>query len=276
MPNELPLYDRIKEAKGFIRKETGFKAQIAVVLGSGLGKLSQHMKEVARIPFGDIPHFPQSGVQGHAGELVLGTLGKKNVALMNGRVHYYEGYSMEEVTFPVRVLRALGAKKLVLTCAAGGMNPLHDKGDIVAIVDHINLTGDNPLIGPNDERLGTRFPDMSEPWDRKYVAMAEKIGLEEQIVVRKGVFVGVAGPNLETAAEYRFLRLIGGDVISMSMVAENIAAIHAGMRVAGFAVITDICLPDALGPASHTEILKIANKAAPKLTTLVKRMVEGM
>ncbi len=276
MSNELPLYDRIKEARAFIRKETSFKAQVAVVLGSGLGKLSEHMKEEARIPFGDIPHFPQSGVKGHAGELVLGTLGKKNVALMNGRVHYYEGYSMEEVTFPVRVLRALGAKKLVLTCAAGGMNPLHSKGDIVAIVDHINLTGDNPLIGPNDERLGTRFPDMSEPWDRKYVAMAEEIALEEKIMVRKGVFIGVAGPNLETAAEYRFLRMIGGDVVSMSMVAENIAAIHAGMRVAGFAVITDLCLPDALGPASHTEILKVANRAAPKLTQLVKRMVEGM
>jgi purine-nucleoside phosphorylase len=276
MASELPLFDRIKEAKAFLTKETGFKAQVAVVLGSGLGKLSEHMKVAARIPFGDIPHFPQSGVQGHAGELVLGTLGKKNVALMNGRVHYYEGYTMEEVTFPVRVLRAIGAKKLVLTCAAGGMNPLHAKGDIVAIVDHINLTGDNPLIGPNDDRLGTRFPDMSEPWDLKYVAMAEKIALEEQIVVRKGIFVGVAGPNLETAAEYRFLRMIGGDVVSMSMVAENIAAIHAGMRVAGFAVITDICLPDALGPASHTEILKVANAAAPKLTTLVKRMVEGM
>lgn len=276
MPEVMPLYDRIKEAKAFIAKETGFKAQVAVVLGSGLGKLSDQMKVQARIPFGDIPHFPQSGVLGHAGELVLGTLGKKNVALMNGRVHYYEGYTMQEVTFPVRVLRALGAKKLVLTCAAGGMNPLHSKGDIVAVVDQINLTGDNPLIGPNDDRLGTRFPDMSEPYDRKYVELAEKIALEEKIVVRKGVFVGVAGPNLETAAEYRFLRMIGADVVSMSMVAENIVAIHGGMRVAGFAVITDLCLPDALGPASHHEILRIANAAAPKLTRLVQRMVEAM
>jgi purine-nucleoside phosphorylase len=195
---------------------------------------------------------------------------------MNGRVHYYEGYTMEEVTFPIRVLRALGAKKLVLTCAAGGMNPLHEKGDIVAIVDHINLTGDNPLIGPNDEKLGPRFPDMSQPYDREYVRLAEDIALEEKIRLRKGVFIGVAGPNLETAAEYRFLRMIGGDVVSMSMVAEDIVAIHGGMRVVGLAVVTDICLPDALGPASHREILRVAREAEPALSKLVFRLIEKM
>jgi purine-nucleoside phosphorylase len=183
---------------------------------------------------------------------------------------------MEEVTFPIRVLRGLGAKKLILTCAAGGMNPLYEKGDIVVLVDHINLTGDNPLIGPNDDKLGPRFPDMSQPYDRQYVKLAEEIALDERIQVRKGVFVGVAGPNLETAAEYRFLQTIGGDVVSMSMVAENIVAIHGKMKVVGLAVVTDLCLPDALEPASHTEILKVARAAEPKLTQLVFRLIGEM
>ncbi len=276
MARALTLLQKIDKAVGFIRKKSELKPQVAVVLGSGLGNLSSHMVEEARVPFEKIPHFPKSGVEGHAGELVLGKIGRKRVAVMNGRVHYYEGYTMQEVTFPIRVLRALGAKKLILTCAAGGMNPLHEKGDIVAIVDQINLTGDNPLIGPNDDKLGPRFPDMSQPYDREYVKLAEEIALEEKIRLRKGVFVGVAGPNLETAAEYRFLRMIGGDVVSMSMVAENIVAIHGKMRVVGLAVVTDVCLPDALEPASHTEILKVARKAEPKLTQLVFRLISGM
>ena len=272
----MTLVQKIQEAVAFVRKHSAVEPEVAIVLGSGLGNLSNHMKEDASIPFGDIPHFPKSGVAGHAGELVLGSVDGKPVAVMNGRVHYYEGYTMQEVTFPIRVLRALGAKKLILTCAAGGMNPLHRKGDIVAIVDQINLTGDNPLIGPNDEKLGTRFPDMSEPYDREYVKLAEEIALDEKIPLRKGVFVGVAGPNLETAAEYRFLRMIGGDVVSMSMVAENIVAIHGKMRVVGLAVVTDICLPDALEPASHKEIIKVAAEAEPKLTQLVFRLIGDM
>jgi purine-nucleoside phosphorylase len=276
MAKELTLSQKIDRAVGFIRKASELKPQVAVVLGSGLGNLSSHMVEEARIPFGKIPHFPKSGVEGHAGELVLGKIGRKRVAVMNGRVHYYEGYTMQEVTFPVRVLRALGAKKLILTCAAGGMNPLYERGDIVVLVDQINLTGDNPLIGPNDDKLGTRFPDMSEPYDREYVRLAEDIALEEKIRLRKGVFVGVAGPNLETAAEYRFLRMIGGDVVSMSMVAEDIVAIHGKMRVVGLAVVTDLCLPDALGPASHKEILKVARAAEPKMTQLVFRLISEM
>jgi purine-nucleoside phosphorylase len=276
MAKTLTLSQKIDKAVSFIRKKTALKPQVAVVLGSGLGNLSSHMEVEATIPFDKIPHFPKSGVEGHAGELVLGKIGRKRVALMNGRVHYYEGYTMQEVTFPIRVLRALGARKLILTCAAGGMNPLHEKGDIVAIVDQINLTGDNPLIGPNDDSLGPRFPDMSQPYDREYVKLAEEIALDEKIQLRKGVFIGVAGPNLETAAEYRFLRMIGGDVVSMSMVAENIVAIHGKMRVAGFAVVTDLCLPDALEPASHREILKIARKAEPNLTQLVFRMIAEM
>ena len=276
MPKELSLSQKIDKAVAFIRKKSGLKPQIAVVLGSGLGNLSSHMVEEARIPFEKIPHFPKSGVEGHAGELVLGKIGRRRVAVMNGRVHYYEGYTMQEVTFPVRVLRALGAKKLILTCAAGGMNPLYEKGDIVCIVDQINLTGDNPLIGPNDDKLGPRFPDMSQPYDREYVALAEDIALDEKIRLRKGVFVGVAGPNLETAAEYRFLRMIGADVVSMSMVAEDIVAIHGGMKVVGLAVVTDLCLPDALEPAAHREILKVASAAEPKLTQLMFRLISEM
>jgi purine-nucleoside phosphorylase len=276
MAKELTLKQKIEKATSFIRKKSDLKPQVAVVLGSGLGNLSSRMVEEARIPFDKIPYFPKSGVEGHAGELVLGKIGRKRVAVMNGRVHYYEGYTMQEVTFPIRVLRALGAGKLILTCAAGGMNPLHEKGDIVVLVDQINLTGDNPLIGPNDDTLGPRFPDMSQPYDREYVKLAEDIALEEKIRVRKGVFVGVAGPNLETAAEYRFLRMIGGDVVSMSMAAEDIVAVHGKMRVVGLAVITDLCLPDALGPASHKEILKVARKAEPKLTELIFRLISEM
>jgi purine-nucleoside phosphorylase len=276
MSENLTLKQKIDEAVAYIRQHSSIAPDVAIVLGSGLGNLSSHMEEDAVVPFGDIPHFPSSGVEGHAGELVLGTVSGKPVAVMNGRVHYYEGYTMQEVTFPTRVLKALGAGKLILTCAAGGMNPLYDKGDIVIIVDQINLTGDNPLIGPNDESLGPRFPDMSQPYDREFVKLAENIALEDKIRVRKGVFTGVAGPNLETAAEYRFLRMIGGDVVSMSMVAENIVAIHGGMRVAGLAVVTDICLPDSLEPASHTEILEVARGAEPKLTQLVFRLIEEM
>ena len=276
MAKALTLRDKIDRAVAYIRKQSEFKPTIAVVLGSGLGKLSSHMEIDAVIPFDKIPHFPVSGVEGHAGELVLGKVGRRRVALMNGRVHYYEGYTMQEVTFPIRVLRALGAKKLVLTCAAGGMNPLYEKGDIISIVDQINLTGDNPLIGPNDAKMGARFPDMSQPYDRDYVKIAEEIALEEMIPLKKGVFVGVAGPCLETAAEYRFLSMIGGDVVSMSMVAENIVAIHGKMRVAGLAVVTDVCLADALEPASHKEILKVARATEPKLTQLVFRLIGKM
>jgi purine-nucleoside phosphorylase len=276
MADTLTLTQKIDEAVAFIRGKSSVVPEVAIVLGSGLGNLSSHMEEDARVRFGDIPHFPKSGVEGHAGELVLGTVSGKPVAVMNGRVHYYEGYTMREVTFPTRVLRALGATKLILTCASGGMNPLYEKGDIVAIVDQINLTGDNPLIGPNDETLGPRFPDMSQPYDREFVRLAEDIALDEKIRLRKGVFVGVAGPNLETAAEYRFLQIIGADVVSMSMVAENIVAIHGGMRVAGLAVVTDLCLPDTLKPASHEEILKVAAGAEPRLTQLVFRLIKEM
>jgi purine-nucleoside phosphorylase len=188
---------------------------------------------------------------------------------MRGRIHYYEGFSMEEVTFPVRVLRALGADTLVVSSAVGGMNPLHELGDIMLVADHINLMGDNPLIGPNDESLGPRFPDMSEPYDRRLQGILEEIALEEKIPLKKGVLVGVAGPNLETRAEYRFLRWCGADVVGMSLVPENLVAIHGGMKVAALAVVTDLCLPDALEPVDVPKILSTAAKAAPSLTRLI-------
>jgi purine-nucleoside phosphorylase len=195
---------------------------------------------------------------------------------MSGRAHYYEGYTMREVTFPVRVLRALGAHTLVVTNAAGGLNPLWRAGDLAVVVDHINLMGDNPLIGPNDDELGPRFPDMSEPYDRALVALAKETALEERIPLQEGVLAAVAGPNLETRAEYRFLRWAGADLVSMSLVPETIAAVHGGMRVLAFAVVTDVCLPDALEPVDVPKILAVAAKAEPVLTRLATRVIERL
>jgi purine-nucleoside phosphorylase len=221
------------------------------------------------IPYEEITNFPLSTVEFHEGRLVIGTLGGQSVGVMKGRHHCYEGHTPQEVTFPVRVLRALGAEILIVTNAVGGMNPMMPPGTIVAVTDHINLMGVNPLVGPNDDTLGPRFPDMSEPYNRALIDLAEEVALEQRLAMAKGVLVGVLGPNLETAAEYRMLRGIGADVVSMSMVPENIVAIHAGMRVLGFSVVTDACLPDALEPADINEIVKTANEAGPHLDALV-------
>jgi purine-nucleoside phosphorylase len=215
-----------------------------------------------------------STVQSHAGRLVFGHLGGKPVVAMQGRVHYYEGYSMKEITLPVRVMRALGCHSLIMSNAVGGMNPLMLPGDIVAITDHINLMGDNPLIGPNDDELGPRFPDMSQPYDREYVERVVQLAMEMTISLHRGVYVAVAGPNLETAAEYRFLRRFGADIVGMSMVPECLVAIHGGMRVLGLSVITDRCLPDALEPADVQEIIAIAGRTEPKLRSLVTRFLQ--
>jgi len=268
------LYNRIKESASFIRKKTTLKPTFGMVLGSGLGGLAHRIKVDVRIPYEEIPNFPVSTVAGlHAGNLIIGKLSKRTVVAMEGRVHYYEGYTMQEVTFPIRVMRALGAKSLILTSAVGGMSIHLKPGDIVAVTDHINLMGDNPLIGPNDERLGPRFPDMSEPYSRKYIDLLEKIGLELKIPVRRGVFVAVAGPNLETAAEYRFLRRIGADVVGMSMVPETIVAVHGGMKVLGIAVVTDEARPDCLKPVNIAEIVATAKKGEAKLCRLVEEFL---
>ena len=264
------LYSRIRESARYIRKLADIRPSFGIVLGSGLGGLAKRIKIKAAIPYGDIPNFPVSTVSGlHAGNLILGELAGRKVVAMEGRVHYYEGYTMKQVTFPVRVMKALGAKSLILTSAVGAMNPLLPKGSIVAVTDHINMMGDNPLIGPNDERLGPRFPDMSEPYNRRYISVLEKVALDLRIPLKKGVLAALAGPCLETAAEYRFLRRIGADIVGMSMVPENIAAVHAGMKTIGISIVTDEALPDCLEPVNIREIVATAKKGEKVLQALV-------
>ncbi|MFC1682990.1 purine-nucleoside phosphorylase [Candidatus Zixiibacteriota bacterium] len=271
------LTETIAETTDFLLSRVKTKPKVGIILGSGLGgALGEDIQKEAVISYEEIPHFPVSTVEGHAGRLIFGKLGGKRVVAMQGRFHFYEGYTMQEITFPVRVMRALGVEVLAISNACGGLNPLYKPGDIMIISDHINLLGTNPLIGRNEDELGTRFPDMSEPYDRKLIALAEKVALEEKIKVQKGVYVAMSGPTLETAAEYRFLRIIGADVVGMSTVPEDIVAIHGGMRVLGLSVVTDSCLPDALTPASHKEIIKVAAEAEPKLTTLMRRVIESM
>jgi purine-nucleoside phosphorylase len=268
------LYEDIAEAADYVLTKTRTRPKFGLVLGTGLGDIASEIDADAVIPYGEIPHFVESTGVGHEGNLVVGTLGGKKVVAMQGRLHFYEGYSMQEVTFPIRVIRSLGAEDLVISNAVGGMNPHLDLGDIVTITDHINLMGDNPLIGWNDERLGPRFPDMSEPYDAKRRELFESIALEAGIAVRRAVLVGVAGPNLETAAEYRFLRRVGADVVGMSMVPETLVAAHGRMRVLGLAIVTDLCFPDALEPADIPRIIATANAAEPKLRTLIVQYLE--
>ena len=264
------LFARIKESASHIKRVADTKPAFGIILGSGLGGLAKRIDVEATIPYNKIPNFPVSTVKGlHAGNLILGTLSGKRVVAMEGRVHFYEGYTLKQVTFPIRVMRALGAKSLILTSAVGGMDPDMNPGDIVAVTDHINLMGDNPLIGPNDERLGPRFPDMSEPYNRGYIKLLERVALDEKIPLKRGVLAALAGPNLETAAEYRFLRHIGADVVGMSMVPETIVAVHGGMKVLGVSVATDKALPDCLEPVSILKILAAAKKGEGKLTTLL-------
>ena len=268
------LYTQIQEAADFIRSKTDFQPEIGLILGTGLGDLGGEIDAACVIPYGDIPHFVESTATSHQGNLVLGTLAGRRVMAMQGRVHFYEGYTMQQVSLPVRVMKALGAQNLLISNAVGGLNPHFACGDIVVITDHINMMGDNPLIGPNDERLGPRFPDMSEPYDRGYIATMEQIALDCGIPLKKAVFVAVAGPNLETAAEYRMLRLLGADTVGMSTVPENLAAVHGGMKVVGLQVITDMGLPDNLHPANVEAIIKVANEAQPRLKALVTGFLE--
>jgi purine-nucleoside phosphorylase len=232
-----------------IRKRFARRPDVAIILGTGLGRLAAEIESPVAIEYSDIPYFPLSTVESHAGRLLCGTLANKTVVAMQGRFHRYEGYSLQQVTFPVRVLRALGAGTLVVSNACGGMHPLWKPGDLMLIADHINLLGDNPLVGPNDDRLGPRFPDMSDPYDSGLRELARSVALERGIPLREGVYVAVSGPNLETRAEYRFLRTIGADVVGMSTVPEVIVAVHAGFRVLGVSIITDLCLPYNLQPA---------------------------
>ncbi|MCX6826150.1 MAG: purine-nucleoside phosphorylase, partial [candidate division Zixibacteria bacterium] len=263
------LKTMISEASAYIRTKTNLIPQIGIILGTGLGSLVDGIEIAAKIDYTDIPNFPVSTVESHAGRLFLGHLKGKPVVAMQGRFHYYEGYTLQQVTFPVRVMRELGIKILIVSNACGGLNPLFQRGDIMIITDHINLLGDNPLIGPNDDTIGDRFPDMYNCYDRELIKLAEEIALEQKLSVKKGVYVSVAGPNLETAAEYRFLRTIGADVVGMSTVPEVIAARHQHTKVLAFSIITDMGLPDALTACSLDEIIATANKAEPKLRELI-------
>ena len=269
-------WEDVEEAAHAVRGRWGGSPTVGLVLGTGLGALAKEIVAEATIPYAQIPHFPHSTVASHAGQLVCGALSGQAVMAMEGRFHLYEGYTAAQVTFPVRVMRHLGCRTLIVSNAAGGMNPLHAKGDLIVIDDQINLMGVNPLIGPNDERLGPRFPDLSEPFDRKLQELALRVALEANIVARRGVYVGVLGPNLETRAEYRYLRAIGADVVGMSTVPEVLVAVHAGMKVLGFSIVTDLCLPDALEPAKLEDILAVAAEAEGKLRTIVRTVLERL
>jgi purine-nucleoside phosphorylase len=271
-----PAPDMVDRAVATIRARFAARPDVAIILGTGLGRLAAEVDANAVIDYADIPGFPLSTVESHSGRLLCGTLGGKTVVAMQGRFHRYEGYSMQQVTFPVRVMRALGAETLVVSNACGGLNPLWAAGDLMLIADHINLLGDSPLIGPNDDRVGPRFPDLSAPYDASLRDAARRVAADRKITLREGVYVAVTGPNLETRAEYRFLRAIGADVVGMSTVPEVLVAIHSGMRVLGLSIITDMCLPDALEPATVERIIAVANKAEPKLTELVRSVLERM
>ena len=259
----------IEEAVAAVRKVSDATPEIGIVLGTGLGSLVEQIANPVSIAYEDIPHFPHSTVDSHAGDLIIGELAGKTVVAMSGRFHYYEGYTLQQVTFPVRVAKALGIHTLVVSNAAGGMNPQYRAGDLMLISDHINFIGDNPLIGPNDDRLGPRFPDMSEPYSENLLELAETIAIEKGIRLQRGVYLACSGPCLETKAEYRMMRMMGADVVGMSTVPEVIVAVHCGLQVLGFSAVTDECFPDCLQPANIDAIIAVANACEPVLTDLV-------
>lgn len=266
----------IQETCDFIRKKGQPNPEIGIILGTGLGKLAERVDEDFSVPYAEIPNFPVSTVQSHAGNLLFGKLHGKNVMVMEGRFHYYEGHSLNDITFPVRVMKELGVKILIVSNAAGGMNPEYHHGDLAVITDHINFMGISPLIGPNDAKLGPRFPDMIEPYSKRLIEVADKIAKEQGITLRKGVYIGVTGPNLETRAEYRFMRMIGADLVGMSTVPEVIVGVHAGLEILALSIVTDICLPDTLKPVDIDEIIRVAEKSSAKLNILVEKVIEAL
>lgn len=264
------------EALRFIQSKTDLRPNYMLILGTGLGQLADEMDIRDEVFYADIPHFPVSTVESHAGKLLFGTLGNKEVVAMQGRFHYYEGYTMKQIVFPVRVLKENGADTLFVSNACGGMNTNYARGDIMLIRDHINMLGDNPLVGPNDEELGPRFPDMSEPYSERLMDIAKNVALENNIQMHQGVYVALTGPMLETRSEYRFLRLIGADVVGMSTIPEVIAAVHMGMEILGISAITDECFPDALKPVNIEEILNAASIAEPKMTRIMVNVLKKL
>ncbi len=271
----LDQYDKITEAVSFIRSRWSLAPRVGVILGSGLGEAAAAITDRVVISYDELPHFARSTAHGHAGQLVCGLLEGVPVVVLEGRQHAYEGYPLSQITFPIRVLERLGARLLIVTNACGGLNPQFRTGDLMVIDDHINLMGDNPLIGINDERLGPRFPDMSAPYTARLIDDALAVARRENFVAHRGVYVAVTGPNLETRAEYRFLRTIGADVVGMSTVPEVIVAVHAGLAVLGISVITDMCLPDALEVATVEHILATARSAEPKLRAIIVAAVRA-
>ncbi len=272
----MELAPAIEQSVKYLRTKTKDSPQIGLILGTGLGALADEINKNLELPYDEIPNFPVSTVESHHGKLLFGKLGGKDVVAMQGRFHLYEGYDLKQVTFPVRVMKELGVKTLIISNAAGGVNPQYGVGDLVMITDHINFQGTNPLIGKNHDRLGQRFPDMFNCYDSELRDLAEQTALEEKIPLQKGVFVSVSGPNLETAAEYRMIRVMGGDLVGMSTVPEVIVARHQGTKALGFSIVTDMGLPDALEPCTLDKVLAAAAKAEPKLTRLVKKTIERM
>lgn len=267
------MLEKIQQTADFLRSKVSDMPTTAIILGTGLGNLVDHITDKLFIPYQEIPNFPVSTVEGHSGNLILGTLGGKRVMAMQGRFHYYEGYDMKQVTFPVRVMQALGIKTLFVSNAAGGMNKEFRVGDVMVITDHINLFPENPLRGKNFNELGPRFPAMTEAYSKELVALADKIGDEKNLRLMHGVYVGTTGPTFETPAEYEYFRVIGGDAVGMSTVPEVIVANHAGMRVFGISVITDLGGKDITEVPTHEEVQKAAVKAQPTVVELIKEMV---
>lgn len=270
----MELGKRIETAAEYIKAKSGFEPEIGIILGTGLGSLGEQIEAVSVIDYSEIPEFPVSTVFGHAGRLILGWLEGKKVIAMQGRFHFYEGYSMQEVTIPVRVMKKLGIKLLFASNAAGGLNPAFKAGDMMIITDHINLMGSNPLLGPNLEEFGPRFPDMSEAYDRELVELLERVAAEKGIKVHKGVYGAISGPPYETKAELRMMIKLGFDTVGMSTIPEVITAKHCGLKVAGISCVTDMAIPDSMTAPSHEEIVKVAEEAKPKFMALVKQFVK--
>jgi len=270
------LFVKIQDAKSVIESKISIKPGCGIILGTGLGQLADKIEKDAEISYEEIPHFPTSTVEAHAGKLISGTISGKPVLAMQGRFHYYEGYSMHQIAFPVQVMKMLDIDTLIVSNACGGINPLFAPGTIMLITDHINLLAQNPLIGPNDNRIGSRFPDMSEPYTQDLINLAISIAEKNHIRLERGVYAAMSGPCLETKAEYRMLKILGADVIGMSTVPEVIAAVHAGLKVLGLSVVTDACLPDALEPADIKKIIATANQAEPKLVKIIEKVLEAL
>jgi len=275
--NKIMLYDQIQETVQFIRSKTNFQPEFGIILGTGLGQLTDDIEVVFEILYADIPNFPISTVQGHQSKLIFGKLAGKNIVAMAGRFHFYEGYSMQQVTFPVRVLKFLEIKKLIISNVSGSTNAAYNAGDIVFIKDHINLQPENPLRGNNDERLGPRFPDMLKTYDRKLNAIALEIAKQNKITAHEGIYVALAGPNLETPAEYQFLHRIGGDLVGMSTVPEVLVARHMNLPVFVLSIVSNKCFPiEEITETTVEEVIQMANEVQPKMSIIVKEMLKKM